>query len=116
MGSAVAGACEGTYQFLSAYPQSPLGTFFCERVAQNSELLARMRAQEIACHGHRAAWTDMCMSHTKKPLKSTNQTLLRILPSEKAMRFAVAEPAPPIMAMAISSTMECVNASDLPLW
>ena len=36
--------------------------------------------------------------------------------SEKAMRIAVAEPALPIVAMAISSTTQCANASDLPLW
>ena len=75
-----------------------------------------MRAVKIARLGHRAAWTDVRMTQTNKPLQSTNEDLLRILSSEKAMRIALAEPAPPIVAMAISSITRCANASDLPLW
>ena len=74
------------------------------------------------CSENRPPWvragpsqTDARMSHSNKPLQSTNEALLRILSSEKAMRIAVAEPAPPIMATPIASTTRCANASDLPL-
>ena len=87
-----------------------------QRVAQNSELSTCMRALKIACHGHRAAWTNARTPCTNKPLWSIKQTLLRILSSEKAMITAVAELVLPIMAMAISSTARCANASNLPLW
>ena len=56
------------------------------------------------------------MSHTNQPLQSTKQTLLRILSTEEAMRRAVPELASPTVAMAISSTMQCADASNLPLW
>ena len=75
-----------------------------------------MRALKMARHGHRAAWTDARMSHTNKTLQFTNEAPLRILSGQKAMRVAVSEPAPPIVAMAISSTTRCANASDLLLW
>ena len=85
-------------------------------MAQNPELSARMRALKIACHGHRAAWTDARTPHTNKPLWSTKPTLLRILANEMAMIIAVVEPVPLIVAMAISSTRRCANMSDLPRW
>ena len=34
---------------------------------------------------HRAEWTDTCMSRTNKPLRSTRETVLRIISIEKAM-------------------------------
>jgi hypothetical protein len=48
-----------------------------------------MRALKIAHHGNREAWTEVRTPRTNKPLRSTKQTLLRILSSEKAIIIAV---------------------------
>ena len=89
---------------LSAYPQSPPGLAHSQKGGIKLPALGSHVCSENRPPWFRACQTNMCMSHTSEPLQPTKQTLLRILSTEEAMRIAVAEPAPPIMAMATSST------------
>ena len=110
---AVADACYETYPFLSAYPQPPLGPAYSQKGGTKLSALGSHTCAENRPPRVRAGQTNMCISHTNKLLQSTNQILLKILSSEKAMRIAVAEPAPPIMAMAISCTTHSADVSKL---